>query len=196
MYKIAITGQANTGKNTLSRMLVKELRKTKGNYLGASYLAFADPIKEMVSVMFPQIPKKHLYGSSEFRKEIIKGAIDKDGNPLTIRQLLIDLGTEMGRKYKESIWLDNFDERIKELPTKIVIVTDVRFKNEFDHLKDKGFYQIRLYRQTDTVINHISETQQGSIPDSAYDYVLFNNAGLKELKNKVTEIVTDLNKYI
>ena len=112
MYKIAITGQANTGKNTLSRMLVKELRKTKGNYLGASYLAFADPIKEMVSVMFPQIPKKHLYGSSEFRKEIIKGAIDKDGNPLTIRQLLIDLGTEMGRKYKESIWLDNFDERI------------------------------------------------------------------------------------
>ena len=29
MYKVAITGKANSGKNTLSKMLVKQLRKEK-----------------------------------------------------------------------------------------------------------------------------------------------------------------------
>lgn len=194
MYKIAITGQANTGKNTLSKMLVKDIRSRDDlPTMKSHYMAFADPIKEIVHIMFPKIPKIHLYGSSKFRKSIIEGALDKNGNPLTIRQLLIDLGTELGRKYKDTIWLENFDERFSKFKSGIVIVTDVRFRNEFDHLKKKGFYQIRLYRPTtDAPINHISETQQNSITDDEYDYVLHNTAGLKELKNKVKEIVTAL----
>lgn len=191
MYKIAITGKANTGKNTLSRMLAKQLAPNL-----TSTLAFADPIKEMIKIMFPEVPRKHLYGSSAFRKEAIPGAF-KDGKPLTIRQCLIDMGTGMGRSYKESVWLDNFDYRfdkaIKNKFPNLVIVTDVRFRNEFDHLKNKQFYMIRLLRDSkEAPINHVSETSQVEIDDSEFNYVLDNNGTLLDLKNKVSEIVGQL----
>jgi hypothetical protein len=196
MYKIAISGKANTGKNTLSKMIVKELRKDRDAYLGVKYMAFADPIKEMVRQMFPSLPRNYLYGSSKYRGEIIPGAF-KDGKPLTIRQLLLDLGTAVGRGYKETVWLDNFDFRLDKVKyKKIIMVTDVRFRNEFEHLKNKGFYQIRLYRDTgQPAIQHVSESNQNTIADSEFDYVIHNDKGLGDLKREVIgQIIPNL-KY-
>jgi|SRR5208283_3652855 len=185
MYKIAICGKANSGKNTLSKMLVKQLRKEKGKYISAYYLAFADPIKRMAMCMFPNVPRKYFFGSSQYRKTIIPGAF-KNGQPLTVRQVLLDLGTEVGRSYKDDIWLDNFDIAFKSYKG-ITVVTDVRFKNEFNHLKGKGFQQIKLYRNTDEPgINHASETDQNAIPDSDFDFVIHNNQSLYNLKQIIT----------
>lgn len=192
MYKIAITGKANTGKNTVSKFLIKELRNSfKGKRtLTNAYIAFADPIKAMIRLMFPLLSEKYLTGSSQYRAENIPGAF-KDGKPLSVRQLLIDLGTEVGRSYKETIWLDVFDHSFEKLKKKsVVIVTDVRFRNEFNHLKNKGFYMIRLYRDTgNPTINHVSETGQNDIKDNEFDYVIHNNKSLKELK---TTIINDI----
>lgn len=194
MYKIAICGKANTGKNTVSKYIIKELRnKYKGKKtISHEYIAFADPIKAMIRLMFPTLPEKYLTGSSQYRAEAIPGAF-KEGKPLTVRQLLIDLGTGVGRTYKESIWLDAFDHTFERAQRKsVVIVTDVRFRNEFDHLKNQGFYQIRLLRDSHTVINHSSETNQDSIRDEEFDYVLHNNGTLKDLKSEVLKIVSQL----
>jgi hypothetical protein len=189
MYKVAISGLANTGKNTLSKMIVKQLRQElkshKKSLYSVKYMAFADPIKEMVEIMFPTLPRKFLYGSSKYRNEIIPGAF-KNGRPLTVRQLLLDLGTEIGRGYQNAIWLNNFDARFSEVHSSITVVTDVRFRNEFEHLKQKGFYQIRLYRETsEPKVNHVSETNQGEIKDNEFDYVIHNNKGLLDLKRDV-----------
>ena len=186
MYKIAICGKKNTGKNTISRTIIKQLRSQKGRYMTAKQLAFADPIKEMIRQMFPTLPKKYLYGSSNFRDENIPGAF-KDGQPLTIRQLLTDLGTEMGRKYNPTVWLDNFDYRFEQFKYRtIIIVPDVRFRNEFEHLRSKGFFQIRLYRNTNKPgIAHISETNQDTISVEEFDYVIHNNYSLNDLRTEV-----------
>jgi len=199
MYRIAICGKANTGKNTLANLLYQEAYEKDNATLisngglglqaySGKFMAFADPIKEIVMTMFPRANKECLYGPSHLRAEIIPGAF-KDGKPLTYRQALIDIGTEVGRKYSDRIWLDNFDHRFEEISKKklnIVVVTDVRFRNEFDHLKEKGFFQIRLYRDTGAPeIQHISETGQSSIKDEEFDYVLINNKSLEELKEEV-----------
>lgn len=194
MYKIAITGKANTGKNTVSKMILKEVRtQFKGKKtITHEYIAFADPIKAMIRLMFPSLPEKYLTGSSQYRAESIPGAF-KNGVPLTVRQLLIDLGTVFGRTYKESIWLDVFDHTFEKMKNKsVVIVTDVRFRNEFDHLKKMGFYQIRLLRNSHTKINDISETNQDNIQNNEFDYVLENNKSLEDLKNEVKKIVSQL----
>jgi hypothetical protein len=186
MYKISITGKMNTGKDTLSKILVKEIR-TQYPYphQWASYLAFADPIKEMARIMYPQVPKKFFLGSSKYRSEIIPGAF-KDGQPLTVRQILKDIGTQ-GREYQDNVWLNIFDMRFAKISgSGIVIVSDARFRNELDHLTKKGFYTIRLYRQTNQPTDtHISETDQDGIPDSDFDYVIHNDKGLKDLKQEV-----------
>jgi len=191
MYKIAICGKANSGKNTLSKMLKKHVPKGQKTVI----IAFADPIKEMIRLMFPNLPKKVLYGSSQLRNEAIPHAF-KDGIPLTIRQLLIDLGTGTGRSYNENIWIDNFDARLEKLlknkNNKMVIVTDVRFRNEFDHLKNQGFHMIRLLRNNKNMINHVSETNQDGILNEEFDDVIHNNGSLAELKTRVIEIVSHL----
>lgn len=202
MYKIAICGKANTGKNTLANLLYQELYERDSFEFGlrnpglnlqaysGKFMAFADPIKEIVMTMFPRANKECLYGPSKLRSEAIPGAF-KNNKPLTYRQALIDIGTEVGRSYSDKVWLENFDHRyeqilVKKNPPNIIMVTDVRFRNEFDHLKDKGFFQIRLYRETGMApIEHISETGQSSIKDEEFDYVLFNNKSLEDLKEEV-----------
>lgn len=200
MYKIAICGRANTGKNTLSRLLEQEIYWLHNAEYHAKYgkdmsfssksMAFADPIKEIVMTMFPHANKECLYGPSHLRAEPIPGAF-KNNKSLTYRQALIDIGTEIGRAYNDKIWLENFDHRYEQTvlqknPPNLIVVTDVRFRNEFDHLKQRGFFQIRLYRDTGMApIEHISETGQSSIKDEEFDYVLFNNKSLDDLKNEV-----------
>ena len=185
MYKIAIMGKANTGKNTLAGLLIDEISKINKGALSYKCMAFADPIKEIVMTMFPRANRNCLYGPSQLRSESIPGAF-KDGKPLTYRQALIDVGTEVGRKYSDRVWLENFDHRFELVSSDLVIVTDVRFRNEFDHLKEKGFFQIRLYRDTGAPeIQHISETGQSAIKDEEFDYVLFNTKSLEELEEEV-----------
>lgn len=204
MYKIAITGKANSGKNTLSLILSEALRQKLKIPLSSDRkfdkvwesqnIAFADPIKEMIRQMFPKIPKKHLYGSSKFRSLIIPGAF-KNKEPLTIRQLLIDLGTGVGREYKQNLWLDVFDVTFAKAIKKnkdLVIVTDVRFRNEFDHLKNLEFFQIKLLRESQLKIDHASETNQDSIKNDEYDYIIHNNGTLQDLKIEVEKIVKQL----
>lgn len=201
MYKIAITGKMNTGKNTLATLLDQMIfdnhmiTKLQEPY-GGKFMAFADPIKQIVLTMFPQAKKECLFGPSALRSEAIPGAF-KENQPLTYRQALIDIGT-LAREYNDLIWIQNFQDRyIKVLdlkrPPQIVVVTDVRFRNEFDHLKEHGFYQIRLYRETGLpAINHASETNQNTITDDEFDFVLHNNRTLDYLKDEVKKIIPRL----
>lgn len=196
MFKIAICGKANSGKNTVSKLIYKSLYKkfVGKKTIGKEYIAFADPIKKIVRTMFPDLPEKFLTGSSKFRSEIVPGAF-KDGVPLTVRQLLIDIGTN-GRSYKESIWLDAFDVAFKKAIDKqkaLIIVTDVRFINEFNHLKSKGFSNIRLLRDSHSKIDHASETAQDGIHNDEFDFIINNNGTLNDLKDEVKKIVDSLN---
>lgn len=191
MYKIAITGKANTGKNTVGKLLVKGLGAQS-----AKFIAFADPLKQMARTAFPEIPRKWLYGSSKYRNEVIPGAF-KDGVPLTVRQLLIDLGNDFGRKYKPTMWIDNFYTRLEKIYLRnpeVIVVTDCRFRNEFDFLKAEGFFQIRILRDAYTKINDVSETNQDGILDSEFNVVINNNGTKAELEKQVNDIAAKLLK--
>jgi len=197
MYKIAITGKANSGKNTLGKLIVDHLHERiileKGTYNTASrskYIAFADPLKKMARLAFPSVPRKWLYGSSKYRAEIIPGAF-KDAEPLSVRQLLIDLGNDFGRKYQSDLWIRNLEHRVNKLSkgsTEVVVVTDCRFRNEFDYLKGAGFYQIRLLRDSHTKINDVSETNQDGILDSEFNFVVYNNSTMNDLIKEANKI--------
>lgn len=197
MYKIAISGKANSGKNTVSKFLFDSIHDKVDEKFGPVFkgqicLAFADPIKEMARIMFPHVQRKYFFGSSQYRSEIIPGHF-KNGQPLTIRQALIDIGTGLGRGYRDSIWLDVFDHRFnKSQNLTTIIVPDVRFRNEFDHLKNKGFYLIRLKREAHLKIDDISETNQDLIDDMEFDCILYNNSSLEKLQKDVDNIANIL----
>lgn len=196
MYKISISGKANSGKDTVSKLIAEGLSNKINKKNCVQHIAFADPLKQIIKIMFPYVPEEHLYGPSKFRSEIIPNAF-KDSKPLTIRQLLLDLGTEIGRGYNPNIWIDVFKHTLEQSfinKKEIVIVSDNRFRNEFDCLKSLGFYQIRILRDEQLSINHSSETDQVNIKDEEFDFILNNNGTLSDLQVKINQIVNNIIK--
>jgi hypothetical protein len=195
MYKIAISGRANSGKDTTSRYFEdcfnsgwKDKYFTSRNTVT---IAFADPIKEMILQMYPGLKREYLFGDSEYRKKIIPGSY-YNGESLTIRALLQELG-EGCKKYNPKIWIDAFDEKCKIIQTQskgieLIIASDLRFIDEFNYLKENGFYMIRILRGEDEGMNHVSETQQKQIKNSDFDKIIDNNGSLADLKAQIDEI--------
>ena len=140
--------------------------------------------------MFPKTKRNILYGPSKNRSIIVDGA-SKDGIPLTYRKLLQDLGTEVGRGYKESIWLDILDFKVQKAEKKnigLFVVSDVRFKSEFEHVKNNGYITVRIKRDSQLQMNHSSEIEQELINDCEFDYVIDNNGTLEDLRENVKGI--------
>jgi len=192
-YKIAIVGKANSGKNTLARLLKKESENSKKYFYPNKYIAFADPIKEIARTMFPNLPEKYLTGPSKYRTEIISGAF-KEGKPLTVRQLILDIGTN-GRLYNEKIWVEKFDYSFNKFRLGYsIIVTDCRFINEFDHLSKLNFTTIKLLRDCEntSLSEHQSESEQDLIPDNRFNFIIDNNGTLDNLKLEVRKIISHL----
>jgi dephospho-CoA kinase len=181
--KIAISGKANCGKNTVAEMLVDQLK-----FIGSieKIVAIADPMKSIVQQMFPEAKSEYLHGESKLRSEIIDPKYkDENGNPLTYRRALLDLG-KFGRAYYKDLWLNLMVEeanRSKEINT--YIVSDVRFISEYSYLKKAGFIMIRVLRDQSAKIDDVSEKEQDSIKDSDFHFVIKNNGSLKDLQEEV-----------
>lgn len=193
MYKIAVSGKAKSGKDTLSEFLRDEIEDYYWRTLGISRfsekIAFADPIKEIILKMYPNLNPEFLYGSSEHRNQIIPGSF-KDGKPLTIRQCLQDIG-EGFKIYNPKIWINIVDGKINNLSNEycLVVVSDLRFIDELTYLKSQGFIFIRIKRNEAEDLNHISEKQQDQILDQEFDFIINNDGTLNDLNDQVIRMV-------
>lgn len=202
-YKIAICGKANSGKNTTANIILEELSLLNNKTINAKMIAFADPIKEIILTMFPSARKEFLYGASSFRSEAIPNALNKIGEPLTYRQALIDIGT-MARGYNSSIWVDCFNEKLfklkenearlpDDLKTQAIIVTDLRFPEEFKYLKNNNYFLIKLNRKDHSIISHESETAQDNFDN--FNSIIDNNGTLFDLRDQIKDkIINNLCK--
>ena len=197
--KVALVGRANSGKDTVAKLIAKKLCRI--TYEHSRMLAFADPIKEMAMVMFPWADPRCFYGSSNLRNNIIPNAFDKEGKPLTYRQILIDIG-EDGRMRDRDHWVKVFDYEFQklsncisegyynELPIKLIVATDVRYPNEFTYLSEKKFFIIKLQRNTELINNHDSETSISKIKNEECNFVIDNDGTIEELDAKISRMIT------
>ena len=190
--KVAIIGKAGSGKDTVYKILSKNRynQVILTGQVEMKKIAFADSVKEIAMKMYPFLKKNVLFAPSKLRSTRIPNSF-KDGQPLTVRQLLIDIGTKLGRSYNENIWIENLILKVNKLnkvqSNKMIVVTDVRFRNEFDALKNNNFFMIKLNRDDHTLINDISETQQDEIKDYEFNFILNNNGTLKELDKEIVD---------
>ena len=180
MIKIAICGKANSGKDTLG-LIISELLLEKN--LKTKQIAFADPIKKIIKIIFPETKKAYLYGPSDNRKKVIPNAF-LNGQPLTYRRLLQNLGTDVCRQYNEDIWLNIMGYEIRKAEKKFgaFIVKDSRFRNEFDYLKSQGFSMLKIFRDAQLNISHQSESEQDSIRDEEFSLLINNTGTIEDLR--------------
>ncbi len=112
--------------------------------------------------------------------------------PMTVRDFLQKLGTDALRMgLHDNVWVNALmadyvkDDESNRLPN--WIITDVRFPNEAQAIKDKGGIIIRVDRPgVKPINNHLSEI---GLDSWDFDYKIFNISDIFDLKETVRNIL-------
>lgn len=210
---IGMSGKKTSGKNTVCTIIkaisvyckfnynkIKELHEFVKYHLSNS--DFSD-IKELEDIdyiwcerafadnlrlcLYSITNDTRIFAKDDKTKNELSTVKNPEGSYYTIRQLLQKFGTEVGRSISPNLWVDslinNYKTCLTEGLTKNWIVTDVRFKNEANAIRENGGILIRLNRNTGFNDTHISETALDDYKD--FDLVIDNNGTIDELIDKV-----------
>lgn len=162
---------------------------TKLNRLVKIY-NFADPLKQLCVDILGLEPKQ-CYGSDKDKNELVNCYWEE--KQLTAREVLQIVGTDMLRKIQKNVWSDATIRRIKKDSPKLAIITDCRFPNEVEAIKNAGGKIIRLTRN----LYNSDHTSESILDKENYDWNNFNfvidNQELELLDNLI-EIKTILGK--
>ena len=142
--RVAITGKMRAGKDTVYLNLENEIQKAlldlpEGTSYGVKQFAFGDSLKEKAREKYP----------SEFK------------NGAKPRRILQEFGQNMRAIKGQDVWVNFVDEKIKafesEREVSVSFITDVRQQNEFDYVRNNGYYTIKVVASDDTRINRMKE---------------------------------------
>jgi hypothetical protein len=205
---IGVSGFSGSGKDTVADVICQNPAYTK--------LALADGIKRICHEVFA-FSYGQLWGPSSTRN-----APDlrypRAGGHLTPRYALQTLGSEWGRGCYEHIWVELAlrisnqlltDPKTKYSPVEGVrstgqlvtplvgvLITDVRFRNEMEMLRASGAKLVRVRRLglETPPYDHPSETEQTTVADDFFDYVIHNDGSLDDLSLKCVAMMEEFSK--
>lgn len=188
MEVIGLSGYARSGKDEAAKILVNEY--------GFKRVAFADKLREVLYALDPIVTLGYVnFGGKMFHVDslelwTVQKVINEfgwDGYKETehgteIRRLLQRLGTEAGRQTLwDSIWVDAALNGHN--PNDRIVVTDCRFPNEAQAIKDMGGNIWRVTRRNNLPANsHASET---SLDDWPWDEEIENFGSLEHFHELV-----------
>ena len=161
---IGITGYAQSGKSTLGELIV--------HHNGALHANFADLMRNFLYAINPLVtPKSRIQDLVDH----LGWERAKVGYP-EVRRLMQRLGTDAGRKlFGETFWVDQFFANVGK--TDLLVISDVRFPNEAQAIKDRGGIIVRIVRDGCEPVNaHVSETSYND-----QDFTIYNDAKPDEL---------------
>lgn len=179
---IGLSGYARSGKDSIANVLVEEY--------GFKRFAFADKLRECLYALNPVVRANEEYNhpfEGPMMYTYLRNVIDEDGwdgykegyYGDEIRRLLQRMGTEVGRELiGDTIWVDELDKHSGR-----IVVTDLRFPNEYDKVKSLGGKVWRVNRIDVTAVNaHVSEI---ALDSHVFDGYLRNDGTLDDLRNNV-----------
>jgi hypothetical protein len=180
---IALMGRARSGKDSVAARLVRNYAFTR--------IAFADPLKGVALRLNPLIPTG--YGVHVRLKSLVSDVgweYAKDNYP-EVRRVLQTAGQTI-RDLDPDFWANVAMDKVDAADTwnMPVVVTDVRYPNEAEALRNRGFVLVRVQRpdlppQGDD--EHESETALNGYPA---DRVLINGGSLFDLETEADALVS------
>lgn len=166
------------GKTTAAKFLVDN-----HDYIR---IAFADPIKFMIERLLHSAG----YSPLEVRYFLNEGKereIDLIGT--SYRHLARTLGTEWGRKLiHPDVWLKIAESKIQHSRPPIC-VDDLRFPNEAEMLKAKGFTLVKIVRPSLRPGEDSHQSDVALRDFDSWDHVIKNDGSLEQLCARVESVV-------
>ena len=172
---VGITGKAGAGKDTLASFLLEA--HMDESRIGKQ-IAFADPVKKATAEMYG-IPLNNLYDRE------LKETVDAFWG-ISPRQMAQLVGTDMARNvFDDQIWIKRAQKEIKNNEkADLFVITDVRFENEAEFIRESGGYLIHIKRPDDegSVTGSDHESENGVSLVEGNDIEFVNGGSLDELK--------------
>jgi dephospho-CoA kinase len=173
MILIGLVGSKGVGKDTAADFLVK-----KYDFVS---MAYADPLKEACRVVF-NLTTEQLHDRAKKEE-----AVEPWG--MSPRRILQTVGTDLFRnRFHKDVWLRNLEHRVRASRRDRIVVTDVRFENEMEHVRSLGGFLVRIDRETGSSDGHESE----KVPVLGCDAVVDNNGSVAALHDRLKEVVGPL----
>lgn len=183
MLKIAIGGKSRTGKDTVAKIIKRLISHTRifaesDTHEYTRMLAFATPLYNCMYAVQDALERKHV-------KE---------------PKLLQTLGEGLRQHYGDNVFMrivedEIYDEYDDSGLHRSVIVTDLRYKNEYDMLRYHGFVTIRVLRPDRPIDRDPNHKSEIDLDDELFDYEIVNDGDLDHLE-LATSIVYDKIKII
>lgn len=147
---IGVTGRKGAGKSLSCEGLV-----------GWSIMSFAWPLKQVCGVVF-DLTDEEMNDPALKEKAIDRWPFESP------RKLLQKVGTDMFRHHYPEVWVQSLKSRIAQSHGKHIAITDVRFANEAQALREIGAHIVKVVRpSTLGVDSHPSETEMDGIEPDA-----------------------------
>ena len=180
---IVLSGKKRVGKDTVANLF--------NDYTQRKYAlrAFAEPVKEIVS----QAVGTNSY-ILDLYKESLLVAVNGIQSNLTIRELYRKTADFYKKLLGEDIFAKLMLRRLAyenyEFPR--VIITDMRFKVEYEQMKLLDPVFIRVKCRMGNMDAHPSEIDLDDVPDSDFHFIIDNTGTRTQLKEQIQTIVKKL----
>tara|TARA_R110002110_G_scaffold198675_5_gene409143 strand:- start:29605 stop:30441 length:837 start_codon:yes stop_codon:yes gene_type:complete len=196
-----------------------KFKETELNHFIQLY-SMADLLKENICINVLNLTRKQCYGTDEQKDtkthllwENMPGVMTKekftelglvtplDGivchepGPMTGREVMQYVGTEMFRKMYGNVWVDSTIRKIKQDNPTMAIVCDIRFPNEVEGVQQVGGKVLRLLRDPyQGEDQHASETALDDYPPEKFDWVVDNREqSIEEQNNAIFQLLQEIN---
>lgn len=177
---VGLSGYARSGKDTIAEILIM-------NY-GFKRLAFADNIRKAVKVLNPIIT-----GDIRANDMIDSYGWEVAKSTPEMRRILQVFGTEVGRQmFGEDFWVQQvFRQMEQDNVYENFVITDVRYPNEADFIRERGGEIWRVSRSSIKAINsHSSET---ALDLYDFDRHISNDKDIADLSTEIFQIMREKN---
>ena len=199
-YILSFSGRKQSGKSTSADYIISLITQTdikireNRHELNMSYkiYSFADPLKQDICINILGLTYDQCYGSDDDKNTMTD--LWWDEVQLTARQAMEIIGTKIFRALKTNVWVDATINKIKKENVDLAIISDCRFPNEVEAVKNSGGLNIRL----DLDPFHANSISENSLDQNVYDWsnfdiIIKNSKMTIEEKNK--EILRFLYDY-
>jgi hypothetical protein len=166
MIILAISGKKYSGKNALANAITNIAACTTEQF------AFAHRIKAEVAKAFDTT------------------TAEIETNKPMYREILQAWGSLRRQRDGIDYFVEKVFRKLTRTNAELVMITDVRFYNEIELLKQANAHTIRIHRMSTMEDNHISET---ALDDYKFDYIVDNNNDLYDLQKKAIELCKHFN---
>lgn len=178
---IALTGPKGSGKDTVARMIAEQ-------YDDVRTIAFADPIKKVINDLFELDPSNNDQYDAFKRAQVTYQLPGCPSHAVSGRDLVREIGMLM-RRYDEYQFNGYVINNIRYEPLSTWVVTDVRFENEFQMMRNLGAKIIQITHPDCSYDGHVTEL---GFADKTVDFTIANDGSLSDLNTKTGQVVENI----